>query len=580
MNNRSTQPSAHETRRQNAPILPFLALCLILCACTTPTQHSVKSLTPLDRAPLARIQREIVENSRSLAAESDALRGELTAGKPAVALPMAAPVLDPLESEMITLKMYNATPGQLFAALADQAHLNLIVDPAVLLQEKRADLYLNNVTLREAVDEILRAFDIVGEIKGHTLRVELTGERIMSLDFLSTAMTMTLSSGGNVFGSSSASSGAGGGAGGGNNALTGNFSLSGNNGLKTDPYEQFEAAVKHVLGEGNPAEKREEKTDKKEGGADGAAAKSGNTYSLNRISGTLYLKARPSKLHAVEKLLERTQKVMKRQVQIDAQLIDVKLNDNFNMGVDWTALRDRLAAGYGVNPLALAASASNFPAPGLQSGGQITIPAHVIGGNAAAVGGGLAYQGKNISAVLNALRSFGNLEVLSNPSVRVRNGTPALLTVGTTTNYVSSSSSTVTNPGGGASTTSASVQTNSVFSGVMIGVIPFIAEDGKVDMLVNPMQTEVSPASMQLVSAGGGNSVTLPVVDYKGMSTTLMLRDGDTVMIGGLIDQRRSLNDQGAPGLSDTPLFGWAFGNQSKTHSNRELVMVLRVNVL
>ena len=201
-------------------------------------------------------------------------------------------------------------------------------------------------------------------------------------------------------------------------------------------------------------------------------------------------------------------------------------------------------------------------------------------GSPTGIGGGLAYQGSNVATIINALRSFGNIEVLSNPSIQVRNGTPALLTVGTNSTYVASSTSFITNPGGGASTTSSSVQTNSVFSGVMIGVIPFIGEDGKVDLLVNPMQTDVNPSSLQLVQVGGGNFVSLPIVDYKGMSTTLILRDGDTVMIGGLIDQRRSLNDQGAPGLSDIPFVGWLFGNQSRTHSNRELVMILRIKIL
>ena len=58
------------------------------------------------------------------------------------------------------------------------------------------------------------------------------------------------------------------------------------------------------------------------------------------------------------------------------------------------------------------------------------------------------------------------------------------------------------------------------------------------------------------------------------------LASGDTVMIGGLIDRRVSNDDRGAPVASDIPLFGKLFGNQRTSHSSRELVMVLRVNVL
>ena len=193
---------------------------------------------------------------------------------------------------------------------------------------------------------------------------------------------------------------------------------------------------------------------------------------------------------------------------------------------------------------------------------------------------GVSYQGSNYGVVINALRSFGNLKVLSNPNVQVRNGTPALLSVGTSSRYVSQSASTQTVPGGGASTTSSSVQTDTVFSGVMVGVLPMVRDDGRIELLLNPMQSDVDPSSLQLVSVGGDNLVSLPKVSYKGLTTTLNVGDGDVVVVGGLIDQRSSSNDRGAPGVSDVPLLGKMFGNENKVHGSRELVIVLRVRVL
>ena len=178
------------------------------------------------------------------------------------------------------------------------------------------------------------------------------------------------------------------------------------------------------------------------------------------------------------------------------------------------------------------------------------------------------------------LRDFGNVKILSNPSIRVRNNVPALLSVGTSNRYVAKSSVSVTNPGGGASTTTADVQTDSVFSGVIIGVVPFIGEHGNVELLINPMQTEVDTVSLQLQDVGGGNKVTLPKISFKGLTTTLSIKDGDTVIIGGLIDQSTAGDDRGTPGLSDVPLFGKMFGNESTSHHTRELVMVLKVKLL
>jgi type II secretory pathway component GspD/PulD (secretin) len=70
------------------------------------------------------------------------------------------------------------------------------------------------------------------------------------------------------------------------------------------------------------------------------------------------------------------------------------------------------------------------------------------------------------------------------------------------------------------------------------------------------------------------------VVNYKGLTTTLNVGDGDVVVIGGLIDQRTTTNDRGAPGLSDIPALGKLVGNTAETHGSRELVIVLRARTL
>jgi len=114
----------------------------------------------------------------------------------------------------------------------------------------------------------------------------------------------------------------------------------------------------------------------------------------------------------------------------------------------------------------------------------------------------------------------------------------------------------------------------------MVGVLPMVRDDGRIELLLNPMQSDVDPASLQLVAVGGDNLVSLPKVSYKGLTTTLNVGDGDVVVVGGLIDQRSSNNDRGAPGVSDVPLLGKLFGNENKVHGSRELVIVLRVRVL
>ncbi|HEY9254576.1 MAG TPA: pilus (MSHA type) biogenesis protein MshL [Stenotrophomonas sp.] len=303
-------------------------------------------------------------------------------------------------------------------------------------------------------------------------------------------------------------------------------------------------------------------------------------FSLDPLTGSLYVRARPSQVRAVADLVERNKAMLARQVLVEAQLIDVSLNDQFQYGVDWNLLKNRVAGIVGDAPISLDPISGSLPGANHDSLGRLlTIPRQTIG-TALGRGTGIGYVGDTFSTALNVLRSFGHVKVLSNPSVRVRNGTPAYLSVGRNIRYVSKSTTSFSNPGGGATNTSSDVQTESLFAGVVIGVAPLIRNDGNVELLVHPMQTEVDEASLALVEVGNGNSVTLPRISFKGMTTTLNLRDGNTVLIGGLIDQQDQNTDNGVPGLSDVPGLGKLFGAEARTHKSRELVMVLRVTVI
>lgn len=552
--------------------LPVALACTLLAGCST-TPRSVQSLPPTEYQALEEISARVGEESDKLTAENDRLRKVLEQVQPpAPSLEPVAPEYDPLENRIVTINMHEANVSGLLWALADQLGMNLIVDPDVLARDQRASLYLENVTAREVYNHILTAFDLHGEIRGGALVVTPMEERIFNVEMLNATTSLELSTGGDVFGAGA--SGAGGG-----DSLRGKLILDGSVGKQNDPYKQLAASIEAIL-----------RVDANAVQADGPPIEAPR-YSLDPLTGTLFVRARPSQVEAVAELVERNQEMLGRQVLIEAQLIDVQLNDQYRFGVDWTKLRDNVAGVIGDNPIyadpfygrdADGNPITNTPFPGGEHDTLdkiLTIPRQIIG-SALGRSTGLGYIGDSFTATLNVLREFGHVKVLSNPSVRVRNATPAYLSVGKNIRYVSKSTTSFSNPGGGATNTSSDVQTESLFSGVVIGVAPLIHEDGTVELLVHPMQTEVAPGSLQLVEVGNGNAVTLPVISFKGMTTTLNLRDGDTVLLGGLIDQQSQNTDRGVPGASDVPGLGNLFGSQAKSHNSRELVMVLRVTVI
>ena len=130
---------------------------------------------------------------------------------------------------------------------------------------------------------------------------------------------------------------------------------------------------------------------------------------------------------------------------------------------------------------------------------------------------------------------------------------------------------------------SSNVVTGNLFDGVMLGVIPFISEDGTVNLTINPVQTLVEPGSTALVDVGSPASplkISLPVVDFKGITTSLSLHDGDTVILGGLISESGNRSKTGIPVVAEIPILGELAGTQTRQSNSRELVVVLKVHVL
>ncbi|WP_114972738.1 pilus (MSHA type) biogenesis protein MshL [Rhodoferax ferrireducens] len=535
----------------------------LLAGCANTTPRSLGTLPPTDEQTISKLTANLAQESAKLAAARDETR-QLIEKRAVQPEPQAiAPRHDPMEDIIVSVKLQNATLSSMLQVFSDQARMNMLVDPEVLAIDKRASFYLNRVTARELYRHILDAFDLSGQVEGNTTKIGMFEERFFNIDFLNSRMSLDVTAGGNVFGANT-----GGTAG---DQIRGNISLSGGTGKQIESYDQLETNLKQLIGakEGEAKQSDNKEEDRKR-----------TVYSLNKSSGTLFVRTRPSQMRMVEKMIDRYKVVLRRQVLIEAQLLDVELNDQFQYGVDWTLLRNNVAGIVGGAPIAASAVSSILSSTGEAAAARTLIfPSQSIG-YAEGRSAGLAYTRGSVSAAISLLRGFGNVKVLSNPSIRVRNNVPALLSVGSSNRYVAKSSVTVTNPGGGAATTTADVQTDSVFSGVIIGVVPFIGDQGNVELLINPMQTEVDAVSLELQDVGGGNKVTLPKVSFKGMTTTLNIQDGDTVIIGGLIDQNTSGTDRGTPGLSDVPVFGKMFGNESTNHHSREMVIVLKVKLL
>jgi len=527
---------------------------LFLAACASGFR-SQEGLGESANEPIDMARSTVERSAADLAQQADKLRQGVERSGDAVSAPPA--VVDLFETEAlkktISVDVRGTPIGPLLSLLARELGVSMSVEPRVLALPQKANLYLHSVTGVQALRRILALFD-VDAVMGPdgVMAVSLLCERTFEIDMLQGRTHLTAGSGGDLMGSGGSKDG--------NSGLKDIAALGGEFGDKSDNYENLTKSLEGVLGKVNAN-----------------ADHDGPRYVLDKANGLLVVSARPSKMRLVESWIQKAKGYRDRLIQIDAQVVDVQLSDGTSIGIDWSVLSRNLVGRLGVNPATISGltnlSSIHLP-PGLGNR-TITLPAQTAGGDGA---GGLVVGNDSFSLALNALRSFGTVRVLSNPTVRLRNGVPALLSVGTNIRYVRKVTS-QTAVGGGGTSTAADIETDSIFSGIVFGVVAAARNDGTIELFVKPSQNEVNADSLALRDVGAGLKVTLPVVNTKSVSTTLNLRSGETVLIGGLIDQQLIGTNNGVPGLGDVPAAGALFNSTTKKHATRELVVVLRARV-
>lgn len=280
-----------------------------------------------------------------------------------------------------------------------------------------------------------------------------------------------------------------------------------------------------------------------------------------KISGTLSSKSgsvrydEPSNKVIVtdtEQTIEQIAKVIeafdikREQVLIEAKIIQVVLSDQNKLGVDWEAVVEKFHNLDMKSHFDLLDSADKS--------GTISIG---------------TLSGDNYTALLQALNSAGSTNILSSPRIMAVNGQEAKILVGSTEPYVTS---TTTTPSSGPTTTAESV--NFIEVGVKLYVTPQIHKDRFITMKLKP---EVSSVTRTLKTS---NNNSIPVVDTSESETTVTIKDGVTIVIGGLIKEEKILTKNKIPVLGDIPFLGHAFRNSDDLKRKTEIVVFITPHII
>ena len=298
------------------------------------------------------------------------------------------------------------------------------------------------------------------------------------------------------------------------------------------------------------------------GGAQQQASLLPDDIVVNAISGTVTVNATEKQHQLVQQHLDSVLSAMHRQVLIEATIAEVTLFDSYQGGIDWNRLAS--AGGPDINIAALL-TGGFVPGPGTPIGNSVTIATTAPTGN--------------INAIVKLLQEFGNTRVLSSPKLMALNNQTALLKVVENLVYFEVTSQASQGTTGGTLTT-VSTTAKTVAVGLVMSVTPQINEDGRVIMTVRPSITRLDPQTPYVQDPNPTLSATtpnrVPQVQTREIESVLQVGSGQTIILGGLMQDDVQRNRSQVPGADEIGAVGELFRFRSERVTKSELVIFLR----
>ena len=527
--------------------------CLLLNACAgQPETKDVSSLDQMinDAFQDNKPKPNSTEQSAADAEVASALLPDINLSAPGAGSIDVEPRFD--------IKVNRARVRHFFMGLVDDSSYNMILHPNV---KGRITLDLKNVTVKEVMEVVrdVYGYDFEQTKTSFSVFPNTLRTRIFSMNYLnvnrSGGSKMSVSSG--QVTESVSGTGA---------DTSTSQSVSGSN-INTQSKSEFWLELKESLKAlvGN---------------------KNGRNVVVSPQSGMVVIRAMPHELRSVEKFINKTQSFVKRQVIIEAKIIEVELNERFQTGINWAALQ---------------ASAGNSVLAGQTGGGSIFTGSGVTGiagnsgelnpaalaqisGTATSAFGGMfslaLNVGSNFSAFIEMLKTQGDVQVLSSPQVSTVNNQKAVIKVGKDEFFITDIQSNTSTTTATASTQS-NVELTPFFSGVALDVIPQISESGEIILHVHPTVSSVTEKTKNIsVSSGTALSVPLAISSIRESDSIIRAKSGQVVIIGGLMQNTVEQRESKIPFLGDIPLVGALFRHSQEITKKSELVILLKPVVI
>jgi len=440
-----------------------------------------------------------------------------------------------------------------FSGLVEPTPYSIAIHPQV---QGTISLDLKQVTLKDVFDVVMEIYGYDVQRRGNIYSIYPSGIRTetYAVNYLlmqRDGVTQTSISSGGVaqFGNS----GSGNNNSGGNSSSQNSFSdssgsnstggSSGGNGTnistrsQTDFWTDLEGTLQTLIG-----------------------SESGRSVMVSPQAGLVTVRAMPDELRAVKKFLKTSEDHVQRQVVLEARIIEVTLNDDYQQGINWT----RVISHSGNTDFNLTTGAGTFTNNITGRLGGVTT---------------LSFLNKDFTGVVSLLSTQGNVQVLSSPRVTAINNQKAVIKVGNDEYFVTdvSSQNTVT---ANSTQTGPDIELTPFFSGIALDVTPQIDKEGSVLLHVHPSVIETTEQEKTVTLNQQNFVLPLAQSNIRESDTVIRARSGEIVVIGGLMQTITNDTESKTPLLGSIPVLGELFKSRREMETKKELVILLKPTVV
>jgi general secretion pathway protein D len=431
---------------------------------------------------------------------------------------------------------------ELLTQIADSCDFSIIVKDnfaSQLIQKELYGINIKNLSLEEIFDVLISDNDLYYEYDKNFLKISALKTKTFKVDYVSSVRNGTANLNASVDATITAGDTGGTNTGNGDNSI---------NSVETfDFWSTMLAEVTSIMNTG-------------------AEEYIAQAPIVNSNAGLITVTGTKKQLDRVSDYLVTLEKNLHKQVLIDVSILGVSLEEAHDTGIDWSKMQLELKSTGKFNNSSRNASGSHS---------TYTNP----------IDTGLNFANNKVSIVNDAvftmtglidfLNTNGETEVVSNPKVLAMNNQQALITIGDNINYRVRSTE---NSADATGTVSESYDNFSIFIGVLLNITPQITDDNEIILRINP-----SVSNFKYSDDDGKQTEPreiAPDTSEKKLSTIVKVKNGNTIILGGLITHGEASDNSNVPVLSDIPLLGEAFKHEGVKKTTKELIFVITPRII